>query len=48
MQQPYVKVAQLLDDMTTINKVWYTPWKSSLPLMLKLTKERMEMDKEMD
>ncbi|KAK4708698.1 hypothetical protein R3W88_029623 [Solanum pinnatisectum] len=48
MQQPYVIVAQLLDDMTTINRVWYTRENQISPLMFKLTKEQMEKDQERD
>uniref|UniRef100_M1DPA2 Athila retroelement ORF1 protein n=1 Tax=Solanum tuberosum TaxID=4113 RepID=M1DPA2_SOLTU len=48
MQQPYVIVAQLLDDMTTINRAWYTREDQVSPLTFKLTKEQMEKDQERD
>uniref|UniRef100_M1DTB4 Uncharacterized protein n=1 Tax=Solanum tuberosum TaxID=4113 RepID=M1DTB4_SOLTU len=48
MQQPYVVAAQLLDGMTTINKVWYTREDQVSPLTFKLSKEEIEKDHERD
>uniref|UniRef100_M1DHA8 Integrase core domain containing protein n=1 Tax=Solanum tuberosum TaxID=4113 RepID=M1DHA8_SOLTU len=48
MQQPYVIVAQLLDGMTSINRLWYTREDQVSPLTFKLTKKQMEKDQERD
>jgi len=48
MQQPYVIVAQLLDGMTKINRAWYTRENQVSSLTFKLTKEKIEKNKERD
>ncbi|KAK4729675.1 hypothetical protein R3W88_022663 [Solanum pinnatisectum] len=46
--QPYVIATQILDGMTTINRVWYTREDQVSPLTFKLTKEQMEKDQQRD
>ncbi|KAK4723933.1 hypothetical protein R3W88_026712 [Solanum pinnatisectum] len=48
MQQPYAVAAQLLDGMTTINRVWYTREDQVSPITFKLSKEKIEKDNEPD
>uniref|UniRef100_M1DB58 Integrase core domain containing protein n=1 Tax=Solanum tuberosum TaxID=4113 RepID=M1DB58_SOLTU len=48
MQQPYAVAAQLLDGMTTINKVWYTHEDQVYPLTFKLSEEQVEKYHERD
>ncbi|XP_049368430.1 uncharacterized protein LOC125833330 [Solanum verrucosum] len=45
---PYAVVAQLLDSMTTINRVWYTREDQVSPLIFKLSKQLIEKDHERD
>ena len=48
MQQPYAVAAQLLDGMTTINRVWYTREDQVSLVTFQLSKEQVEKDNERD
>ncbi|WMV58693.1 hypothetical protein MTR67_052078 [Solanum verrucosum] len=48
MQQPYAIAAQLLDNMTTINRVWYTREDQVSMVTFQLSKEQVEKDNERD
>ena len=44
MQKPYPVAAQLLDGMTTINRMWYTHKDQVSTITFQLLKEQIEKD----
>ncbi|WMV29634.1 hypothetical protein MTR67_023019 [Solanum verrucosum] len=48
MHQPFDKASTLLDEMTNINRAWYTREDPVSPLDFKISKEQIEKDQERD